>query len=606
MTRVKIDAVEDKGNTTDGAVFVRYSTHPDGGVYTASTAFGGGGGSLSLSAGTSSAALGSVEFANSNGVSFGLNGATVTAQHNGLTSQSNQALSAANGSFAFQTATFANSNGISFSTGTQGIYASHNGLTSQSNQQVSLYAVGNTTQSTSGTQGAASLSFRGEGVASVGVSNGSVVVSVPSGGGGSPVAFSAGYGGSSTFQTLSFADGNGVSWSNDGGSIKPIVTQSNQAASASNGSFAFQTIAFSNANNVTFGTSAGSIITASVAAAASSPMTVYAGGSSDTEHKLSFVNANGVSFGLGGANNSQITASHNGLTSQSNQAASASNGSFAFQTLGFSNANNVTFGTSAGSIITASVAAPGGGAGITASHWPFVPWPIATSTLPLGTTGGTGGSTQITASFHVCPLVIPAAIAYGAVLMPVSFATVAGTGSVTMGHQIGLYTLNGATLSQVTSWAWGARLSQNSVTAQSWNWWYGSDSTANTSSLGGNVSATFASLADIVMMDKTTATLNAGQYFLAAIYTRRSSNAAVWGTVHRGQYSVSQFTAAPIFGSNTVRAMIHSLNGLASITTNVPGVTANMLPASFATSIITHTGGTSRNQWPVFKLTPVL
>lgn len=43
-------------------------------------------------------------------------------------------------------------------------------------------------------------------------------------------------------------------------------------------------------------------------------------------------------------------------------AASASNGSFTFSTLGFSNANNVTFGTSAGSIITASVAAPGAAA----------------------------------------------------------------------------------------------------------------------------------------------------------------------------------------------------------------------------------------------------
>lgn len=42
--------------------------------------------------------------------------------------------------------------------------------------------------------------------------------------------------------------------------------------------------------------------------------------------------------------------------------ASASNGSFSFTTLAFSNANNVTFGTSAGSIITASVAAPGAAA----------------------------------------------------------------------------------------------------------------------------------------------------------------------------------------------------------------------------------------------------
>ncbi len=74
-----------------------------------------------------------------------------------------------------------------------------------------------------------------------------------------------------------------------------------------------------------------------------------------------FSNSNGVSFCL---NAGVLTASHNGITSQSVQPqstqpviASASNGSFAFSTLGFSNANGVTFGTSAGSIVTASVGA---------------------------------------------------------------------------------------------------------------------------------------------------------------------------------------------------------------------------------------------------------
>jgi hypothetical protein len=46
---------------------------------------------------------------------------------------------------------------------------------------------------------------------------------------------------------------------------------------------------------------------------------------------------------------------------QSNQAASAANGSYAFQTLSFSNANGVSFGTSAGSAITASINPSGGG-----------------------------------------------------------------------------------------------------------------------------------------------------------------------------------------------------------------------------------------------------
>jgi hypothetical protein len=50
--------------------------------------------------------------------------------------------------------------------------------------QLSAYAVSNTTQSSSGTIALSVLSFAGAGIASVGVSNGSVIVSVPAGGGG--------------------------------------------------------------------------------------------------------------------------------------------------------------------------------------------------------------------------------------------------------------------------------------------------------------------------------------------------------------------------------------------------------------------------------------
>ena len=82
---------------------------------------------------------GATVFSNSNNVSFGLNGSTVTA-----------------------TATFA-----------------------QSNQTANFYVNGNTTQlsSTAGID-LRSVSFEGAGIASVGVSNGKVLVSVPAGGGG--------------------------------------------------------------------------------------------------------------------------------------------------------------------------------------------------------------------------------------------------------------------------------------------------------------------------------------------------------------------------------------------------------------------------------------
>lgn len=134
--------------------------------------------------GANSISTGTVRLSNLNGISFGINGQTLTGSHNGLTSQSNQNVTAANGGFAFQTLSFSNANGISFGTSAgSAITASHNGLTSQSNQQISGYAVSNTTQSSSGTLNAANLSFAGAGIASVGVSNGSVVISVPAGGG---------------------------------------------------------------------------------------------------------------------------------------------------------------------------------------------------------------------------------------------------------------------------------------------------------------------------------------------------------------------------------------------------------------------------------------
>lgn len=259
---------------------------------------------------------GNISFANSNGITFGGNASTVTASHNGLTSQSNQALSGANGSFTFQTASFANSNGVSFSTGTQGLYASHNGLTSQSNQALSgsngsytfqtatfgalnglsfytsngsmvgsytvpsvpaqtnqtlgLYGVSNTTLSTSGTVDARTLSFQGAGGVSVGVSNGSVVISGATGGGGglTNVNLSAG----TTSQNLSnvvFSNSNGVSFGLNGSTVTASVAGggglTNINLSAGTTSQNLSNFVFSNGNNVSFGLN-GSTITGSVAA----------------------------------------------------------------------------------------------------------------------------------------------------------------------------------------------------------------------------------------------------------------------------------------------------------------------------------------------------
>ena len=326
---------------------------------------GAGGGGAALSAGSQSGNTGTIVFANSNNATFGMSGSsqvtlsapirvsaglastnatflnfvdgsgvqwgltngneiTASVQTNYLTSQSNQALSGQNGSFTFQTANFSNANGVSF--GTSAGSAITASVAAQSNQQITAYAASNTLTSTSGTYNASSMVFAGAGVASVGITNGSVLISVPAGGG-----------------------------VGDGGNVLQAGTRT---------ATTLGTVVFSEGNGVTFGLNAvdGSVMTATVktdylttampaTAVTISNIIVSAGTTSNLLSSVEFRDSNGISFGI---NAGTVTASHNGLTSQSNQALSGSNGSFTFQTALFSNANGISFGTSAGPAITAS------------------------------------------------------------------------------------------------------------------------------------------------------------------------------------------------------------------------------------------------------------
>jgi len=248
---------------------------------------------------------------------------------NFLTSQSNQAVSGANGSFTFQTLSFANSNGISWSTGTQGIFASvrtdyqssGNYLTTAraSNDAIGLNTAGTNVTWTVNSNG---ISFNGANYAGTGTSATNASITLNSNG----LAISVGVG------------GGGFTLNGSTGALTLNVGSS--LSSSVNGS----SLTLGLASNITTALqSAGNYLTTAMQSNASTQ----------------FVQANAV---FNGTNISGTIASGalslsvgNYLTSQSGQVASASNGSFAFQTLAFSNANNVTFGTSAGSIITASV-----------------------------------------------------------------------------------------------------------------------------------------------------------------------------------------------------------------------------------------------------------
>jgi hypothetical protein len=140
---------------------------------------------VNLSAGTTSGNLSAVTFSNANGVSFGLNASTITGSVAGQTNQSgllyvssNTFLVSTSGSYDARSISLAGSGNCSVA-----IQSAAGGwivsVPAQTNQSVGLYGLGNTTQNSSTTLDARSLSFNGLGEISVGFSNGSIQLSAP-------------------------------------------------------------------------------------------------------------------------------------------------------------------------------------------------------------------------------------------------------------------------------------------------------------------------------------------------------------------------------------------------------------------------------------------
>lgn len=330
---------------------------------------------VNVSAGTTSNNLSALTFNNSNGVSFGLNGSVITGTV--ATNYQSQGAYLTTAALSQDSSKYAGTNAAitngSITVNTSGVSVN---VPAQTNQTLSFVATGNTTQNTTLTADARSLTINGLGGVTVGFSNGSINISgaTPTGGGGG-VALSAGTNSTST-GTVVFSNSNGVSFGMEtNGNITATVktdyqssnanyltSQSNQNVTAANGGFAFQTLSFSNVNGFSFATSAGSAIVGSytVPTVTNSSWTVSDAGTSGTVARLAFTNINGVTLSLstGAGGSHTIVGSHNGLTSQSNQNVTAANGGFAFQTLSFSNVNGFSFGTSAGSAITGSYTVP--------------------------------------------------------------------------------------------------------------------------------------------------------------------------------------------------------------------------------------------------------
>jgi hypothetical protein len=252
---------------------------------------------------------------------------------------------------------FSNSNGITFGINGQTITASHNGITSQTNQTQGLYAVGNTTgQSSSSTVDARSITFSGAGAASVGYSSGSVIISVPNA--LTNINVSAGTT-SNNLSAITFNNANGVSFGLDGSTITgSVAAQTNQTVglyalgnTTQNSSTILdaRTLSFNGLGNITVGYSNGSIqISGSQTSQTQNVVVPSAGTQTATSGTVVYSNSNNISFGMSGS--SRITASYNFNIS----AGTTSNN---LNAVTFSNINGISFGLD-GSTLTASYTVP--------------------------------------------------------------------------------------------------------------------------------------------------------------------------------------------------------------------------------------------------------
>lgn len=309
---------------------------------------GGGAANINISAGTTSNNLTALTFSNASGVSFGLNGSVLTAtvktdyqtSGNYLTTamQSNAAtisninVSAGTTSNNLSAITFSNSNGVSFGLNgsvvtatvatnyqSQGAYLT---TAAQSTQTLAFSLSGNSATTGSSNITAGGYALAGGNGVTLQQSNNTISFSVATNYQSqaaylttqSGQGYSAGNG-SNTFQTLSFADSNGVSFSTGTQGIFATVKTDYQSsgnylttAALSNHSHGNPTLALTNLTGTTASASNGFTLSLSAAApGGGGSINISAGTTSNNLTNFVLSNSNNFSFGLNG---STLTASY--------------------------------------------------------------------------------------------------------------------------------------------------------------------------------------------------------------------------------------------------------------------------------------------------------
>src|ERR1700690_662887 len=546
---------------------------------------------VNFSAGTTSNNLSAITFSNSNGISFGLNGSTLTGSV--ATSLTNVNFSAGTTSNNLSAITFSNSNGISFGL---------NGSTLTGSVATSLTNVNFSAGTTSNNLSA--VTFSNANGVSFGLNGSTITASVAAG----AVNFSAGTT-SNNLNSITFSNSNGISFGLNGstltGSVATSLTGVNlSAGTTSNNLSAF---VFSNSNNVSFGLN-GSTVTASATIATSlTNINLSAGTASNNLSAFVFSNSNGMSFGLNG---STVTGSYTvpstaGLLSAINVSAGTTSSNIGAIT--FSNANNVSFGFD-GTNVTGSIATSLTGVNLSAgttsnnlsafvfSNSNNVSFGLNGSTVTASYSGPNinnfepqalyvSNSSSIlpgVGSWYFEPFYLPANISGGRINKLVSFA---GTASLLVGSSASFNSGSTGTRSNAYNF-------NRSVAI------YGLDAGTNSTRLASIWSNTFT----IGLAQSVSVSLNGGT---ALTVSNGATISYIASIDSAGAYTTSSFasstaisTAATTMAASTVTVGISSILNMLSGQMVIPvGFNTTLTPGNYwmahAYSTASTTGGTS-------------
>lgn len=482
-----------------------------GSTVTASAPAGGGGGA-GLSAGTQSVSTGTVAFANSNGISFGMSGSNqITASYTVPTVPG--------------ATVFSNSNNVSF--GLNGSTVTATATWPAQTMQPAVAQLNGSSGTLSIVAGSSLSASSNASTITLGLaSNWSTTIM--------PLGNSTGYASSvlsNTFLTTAAQSGH-----SHGNPILALTNLTGTTASASNG------------------------FTLSLSAAApggGGGVAISAGSDSlFTSGTVSFGNANGFSFIT---SNGSIVGSYTdgggagggfsaGISNLGNTANSS--GTVASHIV-FVGSNNITLAESVNAnSATVTISGPN------LNTWAIQQWPGAlvgsTGSLTIispGATTTTAGGSITTESVYLFPIVIPAQLEYNNVhVVQALAAPAAGTGSVTQIQAYALYSSNASTYSLMTdnSYVNIQYRSQNSVTAQSISMFFGTNSTTNTYTTNGNISASISGMRGASLTSGAgVSTIPAGSYLLAAAVLQSSAGGIAIQTLAHKQWIQYAFKEQP-------------------------------------------------------------